>query len=148
MFSSASPVGVLLGVVAPEAQVKVLAHVTVDPAAHDQALAVVARVLHVHHLVGVLVALWLGPTWVEQGSRQEDTGVSTQETGRGNLMCVCVRACCLTEEAGLAQVHVHALQAAVAVPGRHPLTAVAGDDHVEEVAVARDEHVHLWTPRG
>lgn len=50
----------------------------------------------------------------------------------------------LTEEAGLAEVHVHTLQTSVAVPGRHPLTAIAGDHDVEQVTVPCDKHVHLW----
>lgn len=54
----------------------------------------------------------------------------------------------LTEEAGLAEVHVHALQTSVAVPRCHPLTAVAGDHNIEEVTIARDEHVHLWIKPG
>lgn len=49
----------------------------------------------------------------------------------------------LTQDAGLAQIHVHALQTSVAVPRRHPLTAVTGNDHVKQVAVTGDEHVHL-----
>lgn len=58
-----SPVGVALSVVAAEAQVEVLAHVAVDPAAHDQPLAVVTGVFHVHHLMVVLVALGLGSAY-------------------------------------------------------------------------------------
>lgn len=50
----------------------------------------------------------------------------------------------LTEEAGLAEVHIHALQTSVAVPRCHPLTAVTGDHDIEQVTVARNEHVHLW----
>lgn len=54
------PVWVLLCVVATEAQIKVLAHITVDPAAHNEPLAVVTSVLHVHHFVIVLVTFGLG----------------------------------------------------------------------------------------
>lgn len=51
----------------------------------------------------------------------------------------------LTKEAGLAEVHVHALQTSVAVPRCHPLTAIARDHDVEQVTIAGNEHVHLWT---
>lgn len=66
---------------------------------------------------------------------------------------MCVRmcnesVCVLTEEAGLAQVHVHTLQTAVPVPGGHPLTAITGDHHVEQVTITSYEHVHLRTGRG
>lgn len=57
-----SPVGVFLCIVTAKAQVEVLAHVAVDPAANDQALTVVTGVLHVHHLMVVLMALRLGST--------------------------------------------------------------------------------------
>lgn len=50
----------------------------------------------------------------------------------------------LTEEAGLAEVHIHALQTSVAVPRCHPLTAVTGNDHIEQVTITGNEHVHLW----
>lgn len=53
----------------------------------------------------------------------------------------------LTEEAGFAEVHVHALQTAIAVPRSHPLTAVTGDHHIEQVTVASNEHVHLRAGR-
>lgn len=54
----------------------------------------------------------------------------------------------LTEEAGLAEVHIHALQTSVAVPRCHPFTAVTGDHNIEQVTVACNEHVHLWIGRG
>lgn len=54
----------------------------------------------------------------------------------------------LTEEAGLAEVHIHALQTSVAVPRCHPLTAVTGDDNIEQVTVACNEHMHLWIGPG
>lgn len=133
------PVGVFLSVVAAEAQVEVLADVAVDPAAYDQALAVVAGVFHVHHLVVVLVALGLGAAC----SDKRPLSAVTSHPGRRQK-----EVCELTEEAGLAQVHVHALEAAVAVPRCHPLTAVTGDHHVEQVAVAGDEHVHLEIETG
>lgn len=60
----------------------------------------------------------------------------------------CSEVCELTEEAGLAEVHIHALQTSVAVPRRHPLTAITGDDNIEQVAIACNEHVHLWTGPG
>ena len=72
------PVWILLGVVAAKAQIKVLAHVAVDPAAHDEALAVVAGVLHVDHLVVILMTLWLGATWTFQ--RMDRKGISTTHT--------------------------------------------------------------------
>lgn len=49
----------------------------------------------------------------------------------------------LTEEAGLAKVHVHALQTSVAMPRCHSVTAIAGDHHIEQVTITSDEHVHL-----
>lgn len=54
----------------------------------------------------------------------------------------------LTEEAGLAEVHIHALQTSVTVPGCHPLTAVTGDHNIEQVTVTCNEHVHLWVKPG
>lgn len=57
-----SPVRILLRVVTPKAQVKVFTHVAVDPAAYNEALAMVTGIFHVHHLVVVLVALGLGTT--------------------------------------------------------------------------------------
>lgn len=56
--------------------------------------------------------------------------------------------CELTEEAGLAEVHIHALQTSVAVPRCHPLATVAGDDNIEQVTVACNEHVHLGIEPG
>lgn len=56
--------------------------------------------------------------------------------------------CELTKEAGLAEVHIHALQTSVAVPRCHPLTAVAGDDNIEQVTITCNEHVHLWIGPG
>lgn len=56
------PVGVFLSIVAAEAEVKVFTDITVDPAAHNEALAVVTRILHVHHLMVVLVTLGFGTT--------------------------------------------------------------------------------------
>lgn len=60
--------------------------------------------------------------------------------------CVCEEhgaVCELTKKAGLAEIHIHALQTSVAVPSCHPLTAVTRDDHVEQVTIACYEHVHL-----
>lgn len=54
----------------------------------------------------------------------------------------------LTEEAGLAEIHIHALQTSVAVPRCHPLTAVTGDHDIEQVTITCDEHVHLWIGPG
>lgn len=64
----ASPVGVLLCVVTTEAQVEVFTDVAVDSAAYDEALAVVAGIFHVDHLMVVLVALGLGSTWLKTQS--------------------------------------------------------------------------------
>lgn len=58
-------------------------------------------------------------------------------------MCVSAVHQVLTEEAGLAEVHVCALETAVAVPRGDPLAAVTRDLHIQQVAVARYEHVHL-----
>lgn len=54
----------------------------------------------------------------------------------------------LTEEACLAQVHIHALQTAVAVPGCHPLTTITGDYDIEQVTITCNKHVHLWVQWG
>ena len=78
-----SPVWVLLGVVAAKAQVKVLAHVAVDPAAHDEALAVVAGVLHVDHLVVVLMALGFRSTWTFQRDGPDQTRQKEKVQKRG-----------------------------------------------------------------
>lgn len=60
-----SPVGILFCIVTTEAQVKVFTHVAVDPAAYNEALAMVTGVLHVHHLMVILMALRLGATWLK-----------------------------------------------------------------------------------
>lgn len=60
----------------------------------------------------------------------------------------CSGLCELTEKAGLAEVHVHALQTSVAVPGCHPLTTITGDHNVEQVTVTSNKHVHLWVKPG
>ncbi len=49
----------------------------------------------------------------------------------------------LTEEAGLAQVHICTLQAPVAMPRCDPFAAVTWNLHIQQVAVACNEHVHL-----
>lgn len=63
------------------------------------------------------------------------------------MLCYCLneelRVQRLTEEAGLAQVHVRALQTAVAVSGSDSLTSVTRDLHVQQITVPRNEHVHL-----
>lgn len=61
----ASPVGILLCVVTSEAQVEVFTDVAVDSAAYDEALAMVAGIFHVDHLMVILVALRLGSTWLK-----------------------------------------------------------------------------------
>lgn len=60
-----SPVWILLCMVTTEAQVKVFTYVAVDPAAHNEPLAVVTGIFHVHHLMVVLMALRLCTTWLK-----------------------------------------------------------------------------------
>lgn len=51
--------------VTSEAQVEVFADIAVDSAAYDEALAVVAGIFHVDHLMVILVALRLGSAWLK-----------------------------------------------------------------------------------
>lgn len=57
------PVGILFCIVTAKAQVKVLADVAVDSAAHNEAPAVVAGVFHVDHFMIIFMTLRLGTTW-------------------------------------------------------------------------------------
>lgn len=135
------PVRIFFCIVTTKAEVKVFADVAVDPAAYDEALAVVTGVFHVDHLMVVLMALRLGTAW--------------SKTCSITLQLHCTYApfpgynCCseeweLTEEACLAQVHIHALQTSVAVPRCHPFTAVTGNYDIEQVTITCNKHVHLW----
>lgn len=65
------PVRILLCIVTAEAQVKVLADVAVDSAAHNEAPAVVAGVFHVDHFMIIFMTLRLGTTWYRKYSQIE-----------------------------------------------------------------------------
>lgn len=49
----------------------------------------------------------------------------------------------LTKETSFTQIHVIALQAAVAMPRRDFITAITGYVHVQQVTVTSHKHVHL-----
>lgn len=56
------PVRVFFGIVTAKAEIEVLTDITVNPAAHDKALAVVTGILHIHHLMVILMAFWFSTT--------------------------------------------------------------------------------------
>lgn len=49
----------------------------------------------------------------------------------------------LTKKTSFAQIHVIALQTAVAMPRCNFITAIAGYVHIQQVAVTSNKHVHL-----
>lgn len=60
------PIRIFFGIVTTETQIKVFTNITVDSAAHNEALTMVTSILHVHHLMIVLMPLWLCTTCLKE----------------------------------------------------------------------------------